>query len=511
MPVIIEKKPFEKIKSGIDRLADTVALTLGPNGKNILIDLGKDKAPLSTRDGVTVAKFINFKDKLENFGAQAVKQAAKDTNSIAGDGTTTATVLAQAIFNEGLKYILAGIEPIKVKRSIDEAIEKIIEKLKSLSTPVANISNVATISANNDKFIGEIIGTAFEKVGKDGAILVEDTAAPQTHLTFQEGMIIERGWNETSYYFITDLYKKTVEYDNPKIAVIDDKIYSHQQLKPLLDWVVKTKTPLILCIRDIEDTVLGFLVTNKLPNKTNGGLPIAVIKTPGFNSPEIIEDFSDRIGARCFNPDWNPISNFKPDDLGSAKRVIIREVDTTIVEGCGDITQRLATLHAQAESEQDNVRKARTLDRIARLTNSVAVIHLSADSEAELKDKKFRIEDALNATRHALSEGIVSGGGTALLSLRQDIDTIGMKIMNIALEAPFRKIVENTGENVEKVLAEVERTGLGYNALTKHVENLIENGIIDPVVVTRTAIQKAASVAGMLLITGHAVVSEEEK
>jgi len=516
MFINIEKRPFEKIQAGVNKIADTVALTLGPNGKNILIDMGPEKPPMSTRDGVTVAHYINLKDRLENFGASLVKHAARNTNNEAGDGTTTATILAQAIFNEGLKYIQAGYEPIKVKREIDLAVEKAVEKLKSIAKDVKNnINDVAAISANNDREIGDIIGNAVTKVGKDGSILVETSSNQKTFVSFQEGMLIERGWGETSLYFINNMNKRTVEFDNPKFLIVDDKIYTYEQLDPVMRWLAKERTPLIICVRDIEDSVLAWLVANKMgdPERRIGGLPISIIKTPGFNSPEIVLDFCDRVGGRLFNIDINPLNQFKPSDLGSAKRAIIRKHDTTILEGAGDITQKLDELHQQASHEEDTFQKNKIQDRINRLTNAVATIHVAAESETELKDKKLRIEDAINATRHAVAEGVVQGGGTALLKIRSNGESLGSKILDKALEAPFRKIVENTGENVEKVLSTIENAeeGIGYNASTKTVENLMAGGVIDPVKVTRTALQKAASVATMLLMSGHCVIEEKEK
>jgi chaperonin GroEL len=512
----IEDKPFEKIKAGVDKIANTVALTLGPNGKNILIYMGENKPPMSTRDGVTVAHYINLPDKLENFGATLIKQAAKNTNNEAGDGTTTSTIMAQAIFTEGLKYIQAGYEPIRVKRDIDQAVENAVSKLKSYAKDVTtNVENVATISANNDPTLGKIIGSAVKKVGKDGSILVENSSGQDTYVSYQEGMILERGWGETSLYFVNNGPKMTVEFDNPFIMVIDDKIYSYEQLDPVMRWVAKEKRPTILCIRDIEDSVLAWLVANKMGDPERGihGLPLAVIKTPGWNQPEIILDFCDRIGGRLFNADLHTTNQFKPDDLGKAKRVVISKHDTTIVEGAGDITQKLNVLLEQSRGEVDTFQKAKIQDRINRLTNAVATIHVAAGSETELKDKKLRIEDAINATRHAVSEGIVQGGGTIMLKIRSHGTSIGEKILDKALEAPFRKLVENTGENVEKILAlvENEKDGWGFNAATKTIENLLESGVIDPVVVTRAALQRASSVATMLLMTGSVIIGEEPK
>lgn len=507
MPVNIEINPFEKIKIGVDKLSNTVALTLGPCGKNIFIDMGGDNTPLSTRDGVTVAQYVNLKDRLEDFGAKVIKQAAKNTNQNAGDGTTTATVLAQAIFNEGLKYIAAGESPIKIKRSIDEAVLSAVERLKNIAIrDNVNLFNVATISANNDPFLGRLIADAIEKVGKDGSILVEDSPKNETALKFQEGMTIERGWGETSFYFINNMAKASVEYDNPHFLVIDDKIDSFETLDHIVRYIAKEKIATIMLIRDIEDTVLAWLVTNKL----KGGLKLAVIKTPGFNNPELIEDFADRVGARPFNPDWNPLNSFKPEDLGFAKRVVIGKSSTTVIEGRGDITQRLVRLDGQAKDEADPVRRGRILDRVNKLNGSIATLQLSADSETEMKDKKLRVEDAINASRSAAEEGIVPGSGKAFLLIRGQNLTIGEKIINFALEQPIKKIIENTGENIERILVGIEGkpATFGYDANARELCDLIERGIIDPVKVSRTALTKAASAAGMLLLTGHCIVNE---
>jgi len=510
MSVKINKSPFEQIRKGINYLADTVALTLGPNGKNILIDMGKNNPPLSTRDGVTVAHYINLEDTLENFGAMLVKQAARNTNQEAGDGTTTATVLARAIFEEGVKYILAGESPIKVKRSLDEALAKVIDAIKINSMDVKDkLEDVATISANNDRFLGKIIASAINKVGKHGTVLVEGSPKKETLVKFQDGMIIERGWNETSPYFVTDMQKMEAVYENPAIMIIDDKIHSFEQLDNVLRWVAKEKKALILSVREIEDTVLAWLVANKLQK----GLRIAVIKTPGFNSAELIEDFANRVGARPFNPDWNSINNFEPSNLGGAKRVIVGRIDTTIIEGCGDISGRLVELNAQAEAESDTTKQSFIRDRINRLQGSVATICLHADSETEMKDLKLRIEDAINASRAALSEGVLAGSGVALLSVIPSGDSIGEKILAKAFEQPFRNIILNADENPDMYIMEAKNSKgtMGFDGYSKQMVNLWDAGILDPTKVTRTALTKAGSVASMLLITGHAIVVNEEK
>jgi chaperonin GroEL len=360
--IFIEQNPFAKIKIGVDKLANVVRETLGPSGKNILIDR-ENKPPLSTRDGVTVAHHVILRDRLENFGASLVKQAARNTNNEAGDGTTTSVILAQAIFTEGLKYVAAGINPIEIKRSIDSAVITAVDRLNAIKKEIStyeDIKAVASISANNDSVIGSLIATAIDRVRDTGTVLVEDSTNKTNSVKFQEGMVIERGWGDTSHYFVTNIQKGIAEYENPYIIIIDDKIHSMEQLLPVMKWVAKEKKPLILSVRDVEDTVLAWLVANKLKN----GLPICVIKTPGHNNIELIEDFAYRVGTRPFNPDWNNLNLFNPENLGSAKRVIVGPTDTTIVEGCGNISERLIELNEKTKAEEDPLRKTRYQDRI---------------------------------------------------------------------------------------------------------------------------------------------------
>jgi chaperonin GroEL len=506
--MIIDNKPLEKLKIGVDKLANVVKETLGPRGKNILIEQGKNKI-MSTRDGVTVAHHIVLSDRLENMGAHLVRHAAKDTNEEGGDGTTTCVVLTQAIFSEGLKYLAAGHSPIEVKRSIDEALATVVKELGSYARKTKNVEKVATISANNDPVLGGIIAQAIKKVGKDGTILVEHSSKPMTHVTFQEGMVVERGWDETSIYFINNLAKRRVEYDNPEIIIIDQRIERFGQIENVVRHVAKSQKPLIMMVRDIEDSVLACIVANKMEK----GVPIAVIKTPGFNSPELIDDIASRSGTRYYNPDWCPLNTFKPEELGGAEKVIIGKSDTTIIQGRGDISKRLAELAEQIKGEEDRVTKVRLQDRLNRLTSCVATINVYANSETELKDMKLRIEDAINATKHALAEGIVQGGGTALLKVRPDGDTVGEAILRAAMEKPFWHIIENAGKNPYTVLHEVENSldPIGWDANKGEMVNMFDAGIIDPVKVTRTALEKAASAATMLLLTGSCLVQEEKK
>lgn len=507
MTVRIENKPLEKLKRGVDQLADTVRETLGPNGKNILIDMGNGNS-LSTRDGVTVAHYVKLRDRLENMGAALVRHAAKDTNAEAGDGTSSSTVLAQAIFDEGLKFLAAGHGPIEVKRSIDEAMPGILERLNGIAKLTDNIEKVATISANNDPILGKIIADAIRKVGKDGTVLVEHSTTRNTYVSFQEGLIVERGWEETSPYFINNFQRQVAEYDDAEIAIIEDKIHRFDQVEVFIRHAAKSGRPLLMIVKDIEDSVLAWVIANRLKK----GVQIALIKTPGFNDVNLVDDLSCRSGTRYYHPDWNPVSNFKPEDLGGAKKVVVGKSSTTIIQGRGDIGERLAFLNEQIRNETDEIGKTRLQDRINRLTNSVATINLFANSEAEMKDMKLRIEDAINATRHAMAEGIVQGGGTALLRIRPTGDTIGEKILSSAMEKPFWHIIQNAGGNPWAVMSAVEATDepIGFDANKKEMVNMIDAGIIDPVKVTRTALEKAVSVAGMLLVTGSCLVGDEE-
>jgi chaperonin GroEL len=507
--MIIENKPLEKIQIGVDKLADVVRETLGPKGKNILIDQGKSKL-MSTRDGVTVAHHIILDDRLENMGASIIRHAAKDTNSEAGDGTSSCTILAQAIFKEGLKYLAAGHSPIEIKRSVDKALAGVLDSLKGITKKTENIEHIATISANNDPVLGKMIAEGIHKVGKDGTILVEHSTKPMTHVTFQEGMVVERGWDETSIYFINNIAKRRVEYDNPEIIIIDQRIERFAQIENVIRHVAKNQKPLIMLVRDIEDSVLACIVANKVEK----GVPIAVIKTPGFNSPELINDIACRSGARLYNSDWSTLDSFKPEDLGGAEKVIIGKSDTTIIQGRGDISKRLAELNEQIQSEEDRVTKVRLQDRLNRLTSCVATINVFANSEAELTDLKLRIEDAINATKHALAEGIVQGGGTALLKIRPEGDSVGELILKKAMETPFWYIIENAGKNPYAILNSIENSEgyAGYDANKEEfVEDLFKAGIMDPVKVTRTALEKATSAATMLLLTGSCLIKEEKK
>lgn len=499
--VIINHEPFNELKAGVDAIANVVKATLGPRGKNVLID--KKNKVISTRDGVSVAKMISFKDNLKNMGALLIREAASKTNKEAGDGTTTATVIAQALFHEALKDIYSGnTTPLGLKEEIESSVATIVSLLKDNAKQIESyedVYNIAVISANNDPVIGKLIADAVHKVGEKGTIIVETGA--ETGVSFQEGLTIDRGLSDCGPAFITNAAKICAEFDKPYICVIDDNIDSIEYLLPILEYV-KDK-PIVLCVSKIEDTVLGVLAKNKLNNKLN----VAVIKTPGHNNYEIIEDFALAVDATIINPDYHSIDEFSPDDLGLCDKAIINLEDSTFVNGAGNVDDRVAQIKDQIENMGDGVGKVRLQDRINKLINSIAVLKISADSDTELLDKKLRIEDAINASKAAMSEGIIEGGGTTLMRISERIDS---RIVRAALKAPFRCIVENSGEIPEVILSEMEATDRGYNAKTGKIENLFEAGVIDPVKVTRTALQKAASIAVILLTTGPCVVREDD-
>lgn len=505
-----------KIKEGINKLSETVKKTLGPAGKNILIDRG-NKPPLSTRDGVTVARSINFKDKLMNFGAQAVKEAASLTNNIAGDGTSTATVLSQSIYMEGLKYISSGFNPIVIRRAIESSVLKVVSMLDEMAHKIKDlkqIEHVATISANNDEKLGNIIAEAIDRVGEKGGVLVENSNTHETHLTFQEGLVLERGLKDTSPYFLTDVGRRVAELDNCKIMIIDDRIHSAEQLLKPLEYIVKSNVPLLMCVREIEDSVLGFLVTNKIKR----GLRIAVIRSPGsYNNLDLAEDLAEAVGAKIFNPDWCSLDSFQPDFLGGAGKVVVGMSETKIVGAAGNVQARVDKLTAQLDSVGKEKEKFFIQDRINKLTNSIATLHVAGESDTEIQDTKLRIEDSVNATKRAMEDGILPGGGKALLEVTRSLeksDDLGDKILRAALIEPARAILRNTGENAEQILGKImehPRSEWGYNAATSEYGNLYDMGVIDPLTVVKTALLKSSSVASMLLTTGACVVKEEEK
>jgi chaperonin GroEL len=518
------------ILRGVNQLADAVKITLGPKGRNVV--LGRSYgSPTITKDGVTVAKEIDLKDGLENMGAQMVREVASKTSDIAGDGTTTATVLAQAIYREGVKTVAAGVNPMSLKRGIDKAVERATAAIKKLSKPVAGdmIAQVGTISANGDAAIGELIAEAMKKVGKDGVITVEDAKTMETDLEFVEGMQFDRGY--LSPYFITDSEKMEAVLTNPLILLSEKKISSMRDLLPILEQVAKLGKPILIIAEDVEGEALATLVVNKL----RGTINVAAVKAPGFGDrrKELLQDLAVLTGGKVISEDLGiKLENITVEDLGRAKKVTINKDDTIIIDGAGNIDllkARVKTLKTQIEDTSSDYDREKLQERLAKLVGGVAVIRVGAATETELKEKKARVEDAMNATRAAVEEGIVAGGGVALIRAAKALDKfkvfetnengetigdedeqVGVNIIRRALEEPLRQIVQNAGKEgaviVEKVRASKD-PNFGYNAATETFEDLVAAGIIDPAKVTRCALQNAASIAGLMLTT-EALISE---
>jgi chaperonin GroEL len=513
------------ILRGINQLADAVKITLGPKGRNVVIDK-KFGSPTITKDGVTVAKEIELKDALENMGAQMVREVASKTSDVAGDGTTTATVLAQAIFREGVKTVAAGANPMALKRGIDKAVERATEEIKRLAKPVKGdaIAQVGTVSANGDSTIGNIIAEAMNKVGKDGVITVEESKTMETSLEVVEGMQFDRGY--LSPYFVTDPERMEVTLENPLILIHEKKISSMKDLLPLLEQVAKMGKPMLIIAEDVEGEALATLVVNKL----RGTLNIAAVKAPGFGDRRkaMLEDIAILTGGKVISEDLGiKLENVKLEDLGRAKKITIDKDTTTIVEGNGkqsEIEARVKTLRAQIEETSSDYDREKLQERLAKLVGGVAVIKVGAATETEMKEKKARVEDAMHATRAAVEEGIVPGGGVALVRAAKALEKyqinkegegdadeqIGVNIVRRALEEPLRQIVQNAGKEgavvVERVRSE-KNDSFGFNAQTEIYEDLVKAGVIDPAKVTRTALQNAASIAGLMLTT-EAMVSE---
>jgi chaperonin GroEL len=513
------------ILRGINQLADAVKITLGPKGRNVVIDK-KFGSPTITKDGVTVAKEIELKDALENMGAQMVREVASKTSDVAGDGTTTATVLAQAIFREGVKTVAAGANPMALKRGIDKAVERAIEEIKRLAKPVKGdaIAQVGTVSANGDSTIGNIIAEAMNKVGKDGVITVEESKTMDTSLEVVEGMQFDRGY--LSPYFVTDPERMEAVVENPLILIHEKKISSMKDLLPLLEQVAKMGKPMLIIAEDVEGEALATLVVNKL----RGTLNIAAVKAPGFGDRRkaMLEDIAILTGGKVISEDLGiKLENVKLEDLGRAKKITIDKDNTTIVEGNGkhsDIEGRVKTLRAQIEETSSDYDREKLQERLAKLVGGVAVIKVGAATETEMKEKKARVEDAMHATRAAVEEGIVPGGGVALVRAAKALDKfltnkagegdpdeqIGVNIVRRALEEPLRQIVQNAGKEgavvVERVRSD-KGENFGFNAQTEEYGDLVKAGVIDPAKVTRTALQNAASIAGLMLTT-EAMVSE---
>src|SRR5678815_4479995 len=517
------------ILRGVNQLADAVKITLGPKGRNVV--LGRSYgSPTITKDGVTVAKEIDLKDGLENMGAQMVREVASKTSDIAGDGTTTATVLAQAIYREGVKTVAAGVNPMSLKRGIDKAVERATAAIKKLSKPVAGdmIAQVGTISANGDAAIGELIAEAMKKVGKDGVITVEDAKTMETDLEFVEGMQFDRGY--LSPYFITDSEKMEAELTNPLILLSEKKISSMRDLLPILEQVAKLGKPILIIAEDVEGEALATLVVNKL----RGTINVAAVKAPGFGDRRkaMLEDIAVLTGGKVISEDLGiKLENVKLEDLGTARRVTIDKDNTTIIDGGGetnDLQGRVKTLKTQIDDSTSDYDREKLQERLAKLVGGVAVIRVGAATETELKEKKARVEDAMHATRAAVEEGIVPGGGVVFIRAAKVLDKfklfednedqpagdpdeqIGVNIVKRALEEPLRQIVSNAGKEgaviVEKVRAE-KNPNVGYNAVTEKFEDLVAAGVIDPAKVTRCALQNAASIAGLMLTT-EALISE---
>ena len=507
---------------GVDILANTVKATLGPKGRNVILDKSYG-APRITKDGVTVAKEIDLEDKFENMGAQMVKEVASKTNDEAGDGTTTAILLAQGIVKEGCKYVTAGMNPMDVKRGIEAAVEQVKEKLISSAKKVKDsdeIAQVGTISANGDKEIGDMISRAMQKVGNEGVITVEEAKGIETELEVVEGMQFDRGY--LSPYFITNADKMTTELDNPLILLHEKKLTNLQPMVPLLESVVQAGRTLMIISEDVEGEALATLVVNKL----RGGLKVAAVKAPGFGDRRkaMLEDIAILTGGQVISEDLGiKLENVKIKDLGSAKKVKIDKENTTIVSGSGkksDIEARCAQIKQQVEETTSDYDKEKLQERLAKLAGGVAVVKVGGATEVEVKERKDRVEDALNATRAAVEEGIVVGGGCALLYTSQDLDKVkvkgddqksGVEIVKKALQSPIRQITNNAGVDGSVVvgkLLEMNKPSYGYDAQTEQYVDMFKEGIIDPVKVVRTALQNAASIAG-LLVTTEAMVADK--
>ena len=515
----------EGIKRGVDALANAVKVTLGPKGRNVII--GKSfGAPQVTKDGVTVAKEIDLKDNLENMGAQMVKEVASKTNDLAGDGTTTATILAQSIVHEGLKNVAAGANPMDLKRGIDKAVTSVVQDLEKQSVEIGSASDkilqVASISANNDLAIGTLITEAFEKVGKEGVITVEEAKGTETYVDVVEGMQFDRGY--ISPYFVTDSEKMEADLETPQILITDKKISVMKDLLPILEPVAQTGKPLLIIAEDIDGEALATLVVNKL----RGSLKIAAVKAPGFGDRRkaMLEDIAILTGGTVISEERGfNLESATLEMLGTAEKVTIDKDNTTIVNGSGkskDIKDRVNQIKAQIESTTSDYDKEKLQERLAKLSGGVAVLYVGAPSEVEMKEKKDRVDDALNATRAALEEGIVAGGGVALLNSGSEFDKIkssnsdeatGIQIINKAIEAPLRIIVENSGEEGSVIMSKVleGNKNFGYDAKEGKFVDMLKNGIIDPKKVVRVALENAASVAGMILTTECALVDIKEE
>ncbi len=514
----------EKLKKGVDTLADAVKVTLGPKGRNVIIDK-KFGAPAITKDGVTVAKEIELKDPIENMGAQLVKEVASKTADSAGDGTTTATVLAQAIFNAGIKNVAAGANPMDLKRGIDKAVTEVVKNLRSQSKPIkdnAEIAQVATISANNDEEIGNMIADAMKKVGKDGVITIEEARGTETEVKTVEGMQFDRGY--LSPYFVTNTEKMEVELEKPYILITEKKISSMKEILPILEGVAQSGRPLVIISEDVDGEALATLVVNKI----RGVLRIAAVKAPGFGDRRkaMLEDLAILTKGTVISEERGyKLENATLEYLGEAEKIVIDKDNTTVIGGKGnreDIEARISTIKTHIENTTSDYDKEKLQERLAKLSGGVAILYIGAATEVEMKEKKDRVDDALHATRAAVQEGIVAGGGIALIraveslvnvKVENEDEATGVNIIRLALEAPLRTIVFNAGGEGSVVVQKVREgeKDFGYNAREDKYENLMARGIVDPTKVTRLALENAASIAALLLTTECVVAEEPEK
>ena len=520
--IFFDVEAREKLKKGVDALANAVKVTLGPKGRNVVIGK-KFGAPHITKDGVTVAKEIELEDEVENMGSQMVKEVASKTADIAGDGTTTATVLAQAIINAGLKNVAAGANPMDLKRGIDKAVADVVKNLRKLSKEIGSdnskIEQIATISANNDEAIGALIAKAMQDVGKDGVITVEEAKGIETEVVTVEGMQFDRGY--LSPYFVTNTEKMITEMENPMILICEKKISSMKELLPILEPVAQSSKGLIIIAEDVDGEALGTLVVNRI----RGSLKVAAVKAPGFGDRRkaMLEDIAILTGGQVISEERGmTLENTTIDMLGTAEKVEIDKDNTTIVNGKGekaDITARVGQIKAQIESTTSDYDKEKLQERLAKLSGGVAVLYVGAPTEVEMKEKKDRVDDALAATRAAVEEGVVAGGGVALLRAIEGLDkiktvnedeTTGVAIVKRAAEEPLRQIIANAGKEGAVIVQEVKagKDDFGYNARTEKFENLVKAGVVDPTKVTRIAVENAASIAAMLLTT-ECVISDQ--
>ena len=523
--ILFDSDARAKLKVGVDKLANAVKVTLGPAGRNVLIDK-KFGAPTSTKDGVTVAKEIELSDPFENMGAQMVREVASKTSDVAGDGTTTATVLAQAIYREGLKNVAAGARPIDLKRGIDRAVKEVVQELRNISRSISGkkeIAQVGTISANNDPEIGELIAEAMDKVGKDGVITVEEAKGMDTELKVVEGMQFDRGY--LSPYFVTNPETMDAELEDPLILIYDKKISNMKELLPILEKAAQSGRPLLIISEDIEGEALATIVVNKL----RGTLRVCAVKAPGFGDRRkaMLEDIAILTGGTVISEEKGyKLENATVSYLGQAARVTVDKDNTIIVEGKGtadEIKARINEIKGQIEKSTSDYDTEKLQERLAKLSGGVAVLNIGASTEVEMKEKKARVEDALHATRAAVQEGIVVGGGVALIRAIKGLDRAiadnedqktGIEIVRRALEEPLRQIVANTGTTDGAVVLEKVKAGtgdFGFNARTEQYENLVEAGVVDPTKVTRSALENAASVASILLTTEAAITDIKEE